>query len=153
MWKSTKFIREFRDVEINPVLDEIIKNLRLEIENNKQLRNNQFSQKIEIGNKVYNIVGEYVKSKQTDKRMEYMATLYFVDETDFLELKENYENSQVCVGITMIDNYEEILQRFSGEEQLQIFSQIEKKIYDWAGEIKGLVVKSERDTFSLDILI
>ena len=31
IWKSTKFISEFRDVEINPILDEVIKNLRLEI--------------------------------------------------------------------------------------------------------------------------
>ena len=47
----------------------------------------------------------------------------------------------------MIDNYEEIIQRTSGEEQVQLFSQIEKKIYDWATEFKGLVVKSQRDTF------
>ena len=27
IWKSTKFVSEFRDVEINPILDEIIKDL------------------------------------------------------------------------------------------------------------------------------
>ena len=147
IWKSTKFISEFRDVEINPILDEVIKNLRLEIENNTKLRNNQFVQQIEIGNKIYKIVGEYVKSKQTEKRKDYMATLYFVDETEFIDLKNDYDNSQICIGITMIDNYEEIIQRTSGEEQVQLFSQIEKKIYDWIGKYKGLVIKSERDTF------
>ena len=147
VWKSTKFISEFRDVEINPILDEVIENLRLEIENNTKLRNNQFIQQIEIGNKIYKIVGEYVKSKQTEKRKDYMATLYFVNETEFINLKSDYDNSQICIGITMIDNYEEIIQRTSGEEQVQLFSQIEKKIYDWIGEYKGLVIKSERDTF------
>ena len=147
IWKSTKFISEFRDVEINLILDEVIKNLRLEIENNTKLRNNQFVQQIEIGNKIYKIVGEYVKSKQTEKRKDYMATLYFVDETEFIDLKNDYDNSQICIGITMIDNYEEIIQRTSGEEQVQLFSQIEKKIYDWIGKYKGLVIKSERDTF------
>ena len=147
VWKSTKFISEFRDVEINPILDEVIENLRLEIENNTKLRNNQFIQQIEIGNKIYKIVGQYVKSKQTEKRKDYMATLYFVNETEFINLKSDYDNSQICIGITMIDNYEEIIQRTSGEEQVQLFSQIEKKIYDWIGEYKGLVIKSERDTF------
>lgn len=147
IWKSTKFVSEFRDVDINPILDEVIKDLKLEIENNTKLRNNQISQEIEIGNKTYKIVGEYVKSKSNDKKKEYMATLYFVDETETINLKEDYENSRLCIGITMIDNYEEIIQRTSGEEQVQLFAQIEKQIYDWAASFKGLVVKSERDTF------
>ena len=147
IWKSTKFVSEFRDIDINPILDDIIKDMKLEIENNTKLRNNQISQTVEIGNKSYKIVGEYVKSKQNERKKEYMATLYFVDETEIVNLKSDYENSQICIGIAMIDNYEEIIQRTSGEEQVQLFSQIEKKIYDWAAEFKGLVVKAERDTF------
>ena len=147
IWKSTKFVSEFRDVEINPILDDIVKNLKLEIENNPKLRNNQISQEIEIGNKTYKVVGEYVKTKSVDKKKEYMATLYFVDETELVDLKSNFEDSQICIGIAMIDNYEEIIQRTSGEQQIQLFSQIEKKIYEWAGEFKGLVIKAERDTF------
>ena len=63
IWKSTKFVSEFRDIDINPILDDVIRDFRLEIENNTKLRNNQISQEIEIGNKTYKIVGEYVKSK------------------------------------------------------------------------------------------
>ena len=147
IWKSTKFVSEFRDVEISPILDGIIKELKLEIENNPKLRNNQILQEVEIGNKDYKIVGEYVKTKSVDKKKEYMATLYFVDETEMINLKNDYDDSQICIGIAMIDNYEEIIQRTSGEEQIQIFAQIEKKIYEWASEFKGLVVKAERDTF------
>lgn len=147
IWKSTKFVSEFRDIDINQILDEIIKEMKLEIENNTKLRNNEISQRIEIGNKTYKIVGEYVKSKQIDRKKEYMATLYFVDETELTDLKIDFNNIQMCVGIAMIDNYEEIIGRTSGEEQVQIFSKIEKKIYDWASEFEGLVIKSERDTF------
>lgn len=147
IWKSTKFVSEFRDVDINPILDEIIKEMKLEIENNTKLRNNQISQSVEIGHKTYKIVGEYVKSKQIDRKKEYMATLYFVDETELTDLKIDFDNTQMCVGIAMIDNYEEIIGRTSGEEQVQIFAKIEKRIYDWASEFKGLVIKSERDTF------
>ena len=52
-----------------------------------------------------------------------------------------------CIGIIMIDNYEEIIQRTTTDEQIQIFSQIEKNIYDWAASFNSLVVKNERDTF------
>ena len=150
IWKSTKFIEEFNNkdsnVDVNVILDDIIKELKLEIQNSES-KDNKISKEIIIDNKSYKILGEYVKSKTTDKKQEYMATLYFVDETDFIKLKTDFENSQNCVGIAMIDNYEEIIQRTSSDEQIQIFSQIEKKIYDWASTFNGLVVKAERDTF------
>ena len=47
----------------------------------------------------------------------------------------------------MIDNYDEILQRISAEEKPQTFATIEKKLYDWAAMSKGLMIKTERDTF------
>jgi len=144
IWKSVKFDEEFNK-KIN--LSDIVKELKLEIEKKKKLKNNQIIKKIEIGNKCYKVVCEYVKSKTVDKKREYILTLYFLDETDIKNLKTDFENSQICVGITMIDNYEEIIQRISAEEQLQIFSKIEEKIYEWASEFKGLVVKEERDTY------
>lgn len=147
IWKSTKFVSEFRDVDINSILNELIKDLKLQIVNNTKLRNKQIIQEVKIGNNSYKVVGEYVKSKSSEKKKEYTATLYFVDETEIVKLKEKYDNSQICVGITMIDNYEDIIQRTSGEQQLKVFSQIEKKIFDWAAEFKGLVIKAERDTF------
>ena len=147
IWKSNKFVREFCDVDIKSILKEIIKEIKLEIENNTKLKNNQIIKKATIGNKSYKILCEYVKSKSSDKKKEYMATLYFIDETEIVNLKSDFNNSQICIGITMIDNYEEIIQRTSGEEQIQIFSKIEKKLYDWANEFEGLVIKAERDMF------
>ena len=173
IWKNKKFSTEFADVrDINFILKEIIKEIRLEIVNGNK-KNNQIKQKVNIENKNYKIVGEYIKSKSSEKgvdkkenvfnkpsisaedamnkmlekKKEYTATLYFIDETEMDSLKEDYEESQICVGITMIDNYEEIIQRTSAEEQIQLFAKIERKLYEWAANIEGLVVKSDRDTF------
>ncbi len=150
IWKSTKFVKEFNnkdiDVNINEILDNIIKEVKLEIQNSNS-KDNKIRKEIIIGNKNYKILGEYVKTKTTDKKQEYMATLYFVDETEFVKIKTDFEDSQNCIGIIMIDNYEEIIQRTTTDEQIQIFSQIEKNIYDWAASFNSLVVKNERDTF------
>ena len=155
IWKSTKFMTEFAEVDnINEILNGIIKDLKSEILSGNK-KNNQVIQKIKIANKNYKILGEYVKSKAndrtaekiSDKKKEYTATLYFIDETEIDNLKNDYDNSQLCVGITMIDNYEEIIQRISSDEQIQVFSQIEKKLYEWTAEFNGLVIKAERDTF------
>ena len=94
-------------------------------------------------------MGEYVKSKQNDKKnqKEYMATLHFIDETEKNDLIKKYNDSNLCACIITIDNYEEIMQRLSNEDKPQIIAKIEKTIFDWAVNYKGLVIKSERETF------
>ena len=106
---------------------------------------------IKIGEKTYKVVGEYVKLKEKEKKKEneYMATLYFIDETENIGLEKKYHDSKLCVGIIMIDNYEEIMQRISDEDKPGLTAQIEKNLYDWVAEFEGLILKSERDTFVL----
>ena len=151
IWKSSKFIKEFANVDINTSLNEIVKELKLEIENsseeNKKELKELIKKQVVIGNKTYNILGEYVKSKDGKKENEYMTTLYFIDETESIELLNKYNDSQICIGVIMIDNYEEIMQRISAEDRPIITATIEKTLYDWASEFKALIVKSERDTF------
>lgn len=142
IWKSNKFVQEFSNVDINNILKDLLKQIKLEIENNEENAEKSIHKEIEIGNKIYEILGKYTKSKE-----EYMCTIYFIDETKSVELEKEYYNSQICVGLIMIDNFEELNQRISDEEKPLLTAQIEKTIYDWATEFEGLVIKSERDTF------
>lgn len=150
IWKSSKFIEEFANVDINNYLNKIVKDIKLEIENsNSKDKKNTINSQVKIGKKEYKILGEYVKSKDNEKKnnKEYMATLHFIDETQKNDLEKKYNDSKMCVGILMIDNYEEIMQRLSSEDKPQVIAKIEKAIYDWAVNFKGLVVKTERETF------
>ncbi len=142
VWKSTKFTTEFANIDIGNILNDLLKQIKLEIENNPENPERSIHKELEIDNKIYEIRGRYTKSKE-----EYMVTLYFLDETKNIELQENYENSQICVGIIMVDNFEEVSQRIDDEEKPILMAQIEKSIYDWAATFEGLVIKSERDTF------
>ena len=142
IWKSTKFTTEFANTDITVALNDLLKEIKLEIENNEENPEKSVHKELEVGNKIYEILGKYTKSKD-----EYMLTLYFLDETKNVELSQKYEGSQICVGVIMIDNFEELSQRVKDEEKPGLLAQIEKTIYDWASTFEGLVVKSERDTF------
>lgn len=76
-----------------------------------------------------------------------MSTIYFLDETNYVDLLQKYNDIQACVGIIVIDNYEELMQRATEEEKLKLTSGIEKKIYAWINKYNGLAIKSERDTY------
>ena len=148
VWKSSKFIKEFANIDIGTQLNSFVKELKLELENsseeNKKELKELIKRQIIIGEKTYNVFGEYVKSKN-DK--EYMATLYFIDDTENVDILKKYNNSRVSIGMVMIDNYEEIMQRVSAEDRPIFIAAIEKTLYEWAAEYNGLLVKSDRDTF------
>ena len=149
IWKSSKFVYEFENIDMDEYLDDLIKELKQDIENKKDDKNKSIQKQIKIGKKTYEILGEYVKSKQNDRRKqtEYMSTLYFIDITDKLKAEQNYIDTQTCIGIIMIDNYDDIVQRISVEESTLILAKLDKTLYEWASETGGVIVKSNRDKF------
>lgn len=72
-----------------------------------------------------------------------MLAIYFIDNTDFLEISKKYEECQTCTGIIMIDSYEELTQNMSQEEKTQVMTEIETKIYDWVAKIDGIALKTD----------
>ena len=148
IWKSSKFIKEFANVDIGNYLNDIIKELKIKLEKPEE-NNTSVSERMKIGEKTYKIIGEYTKIKDREHKntQEYMATIYFLDETDYIELLQKYNNSKVCMGIVVIDNYEELMQRATEEEKLSLTSRIEKSTYNWINKYNGVGIKSERDTY------
>ena len=109
------------------------------------VKNKNINQSIVIGSKTYKLLGEYIELRNKQS----IFTLYFMDNTELIKTEEKYINSQNCIGIIMIDNYEELMQRVENEDRSTFIAQIEKNIYEWATHFEGLVIKSERDTFVL----
>lgn len=144
IWKSSNFNTEFENTEINTYLDEISKELKMSIENGED---KPIDKQIKIGKKTYHIIGEYIKSKSNKEKTEYMMTLYFLDITSNVNLELAYNNSKSCVGILMVDNYEEIIQRVSDEDRPGLTATIEKMMYNWATTTGGIMIKTDRDTF------
>ena len=146
IWRSDKFNKVFANVGINNYIDEITKEIKMDIDSNNVP---SVDKEIDIDDKTYHVIGNYVKIKQKDKKKtsKYMTILYFIDTTDNKELLKKYNESKTCVGHIMIDNYEEIIQRIATEERPQVMAEIEKILYDWATETGGVMIKTDRNTF------
>ena len=76
-----------------------------------------------------------------------MAILYFIDETENIKLQKEYNDSKSCVGIIMIDNYEENMQMLESEEKAQYIAEIDKEIFEWTNETNGILIKADRDRY------
>lgn len=149
IWKSSKFVSEFANVDIKSIIENLAKNIKLDIlqsKLNKNNKNKSIQEAIIVGKKTYKVLGEYVKSKRK-KSNEFMMTLYFLDNTDYLNAFKKLEEEKSCIGIIMLDNYEETIQMLPNEKRSLILAEIEKKIYEWVGKFEGLVIKSDRNTY------
>ena len=149
IWRSSKFNSGFANIDINKYIDDLTIDIKSEIKNRQDTSNKDILRKIEIGNKTYQIKGRYVDTKRKDKKnkKEYMIILYFIDDTENIKLQKEYKDSKSCVGVLVIDNYEETIQQLESEERPQVVAQIDKCIYDWTNLTNGILIKQERDRY------
>lgn len=151
IWKSSKFNSEFMDVDINSYMNDLSIELRSDIESREDKKNRDIVRQITIGNRIYKIIGRYVdfKNKDRDKKgkKEYMIILHFIDDTENVKLQKEYKDSKSCVGIIMVDNYEETIRGLDASEKPIVTAEIDKKMYDWASLTNGVLIKSDRDRY------
>ena len=148
IWKSYKFISTFANVDISNYINDLILDIKEEIEENDG-KNQTILKQMQIGGSTYKIICNLVSLKPGDRRHEKgnIIILYFIDESENVKLQKEYNDSKSCVGIIMIDNYEETMQRLESEEKPQIIAEIDKCIYEWINETNGILIKSDRDKY------
>ena len=151
IWRSSKFISEFEEFDINQYINNLIEDIKSDIEETEKddSKEKQIAKHITIQDKHYEVLGKFVHSKTYDKKHDdkYMMMLYFIDETEMITLKEEYKDSKSCVTIMMIDNYEETMQQLESEEKQQVIAEIDKCIYEWTDQTNGVLIKSDRDKY------
>ena len=152
IWRSSKFISEFANVDINTYVNDLVIDIKDEIKKKKDVKekdNKDISRTIVIDNKVYKVKGRYVNVKNRDKKnkKEYMIILYFIDDTENIKLQKEYKDSKSCVSIIIVDNYDETMQRLDSEEKPQVIAEIDKAIFQWADLTNGVLIKSDRDRY------
>lgn len=149
VWKSSKFATEFQHVDKKAFINDLVYELQDELKNKKEKNDKSIIRTINVNNNTYKVVGKFVDSKKYGKgsKKDYMAVLYFIDETENIKLQKEYNDSKSCVGIIMIDNYEENMQMLETEEKTQYIADIDKIIYEWTNETNGILIKSDRDKY------
>ena len=127
IWKSSKFVSEFANTDINNITRNLAKEIKLDILENTLNKNSVKNQSIEkeltIGKKTYKVLGEYLKSKKK-RQNEYMMTLYFLDNTERLVLEKELEEQKNCIGIITIDNYDEMVKMLTYDRKYMILAEI-----------------------------
>ncbi len=75
--------------------------------------------------------------------------LYFRDQTELLQVRDEYIRSRPMVAIVLVDNYDELADSLSDAELAGLNAQINSHINEWTESNNGLLRKMERNRFFL----
>lgn len=131
------------------LLDENIKDVVGEIDLTKVLNDeNEMYSEIEYKDKRYSIVYRVIKNR-TNSDVDYMMVLYWLDKTDYLNLKEKYINEKTVIGIIEVDGYEEVIKSADEENRPLITADIERVLSTFETESKAAMKRVSKDKFFL----
>ena len=101
---------------------------------------------VEMGGRKYQVYGNMVRSGRGHASA-LLATLFWVDVTDYTQLRDYVERTRPVVGIIVIDSYEELMKGASEAEKSILTADIDRHINAWAKPAQGIVRRLERDRY------
>ena len=148
-WKSVSYMSEFGNTDANTMISEIVKELKIDTDENENKKEMPIYKQISLGKKDYKLIIETIKTRAKNRRKKYdnMFVVYIIDNTEVLKALKKFEEVKTCVGIIMIDSYDELIQSMTQEQRTQVTTEIETKIYEWVAKFDGIALKTERDRF------
>lgn len=104
-----------------------------------------YPSEVKVGDKYYTIIGSLVRT--SDGTASVLTTLYWIDSTELVELRQEHEESRPVVSIISIDNYEELVKNVSDSEKATLLAAVDNRIGEWAKDICGVLRKFDRDRY------
>ena len=126
-------------------IETLVKNidLRKVLNENKELYTD-----INYKDRNYTIVYNVVKSDQENKT-KYLMMLYWIDKTEYLNLKTKYNEEQNVVATIQVDGYEEVLQSAPEERRPLMNVEIDKILASLEVSCNGALEKTAKDKYFL----
>ncbi|MEG2571333.1 MAG: DHH family phosphoesterase, partial [Clostridia bacterium] len=100
-----------------------------------------------FGGKNYRILGNIVRPSDDGSKAGLLATLYWIDNTELVDMRHTFAKTRQIAAILMIDNFEEIMNGVADSGRNAILAAIDEKIAKWTEDVGGILLKSERDRY------
>lgn len=111
---------------------------------NVSLKGDNPSTFMEIGPKKYKIVYYVVPNSKKDNGM---IMLYFIDETRYENLMEEYKNTRTGIILIQVDSFDEVLDTVKDTDKPLMEAEVERKLKVWAENYDAAIRKVSKDRY------
>ncbi len=113
---------------------------------------NQYPGLLELGGRKYQIHGNIVRASDGDSDTEenthnFMGITYWVDVTEYDDIKIEFENSRPVIAIVLLDNYDELIKNVPDRMKSDLRGMVEDKIGQWMEGKDALMRRFDRDRY------
>ena len=110
----------------------------------------QYPGLVQVGDRKYQLHGNIIRAKNeevSEKARDFMGITYWVDVTEFDNIKLQYENSRPVTMLLVIDNYDELMKNVSDRGKVELRGAVDDLINAWCEGKRGLVRRYDRDRY------
>ena len=102
---------------------------------------------IELGGRKYQLHGNIIRSANDEADAAFMGITYWVDVTEYDDMRILYEETRPVVGIIIVDNLDELIRNYPDRTKNDIRDAIEDKLNQWAEDNRAILRRYERDRY------
>lgn len=108
---------------------------------------NQSPNLFDIKGRKYQICGNIVRSGKTDNDQHFMAIAYWIDVTDYENVRNEFEMSRPVVAILTIDNFDELVKNQPERVRNDLRDAVGDKLDQWGEDKEGIILRFDRDRY------
>lgn len=145
IWYNTIFSNIFEDMDIMELkISEILPEIDID-----EIISSDFNEKVSanLGAKSYRVYTNVVDVKKTGSDREKLLLLYFIDRTNYEDLKQKYIEEYPIVAKIEVDNYDEAMDSAPVANRPQLIAEIDSLIRDYFQSYDALVRKYDDDMY------
>ncbi len=110
----------------------------------------QYPGLVQVGERKYQLHGNIIRSKNEDvqeRAKDFMGITYWVDVTDFDNIKMEFESSRPVTMLLVIDNYDELMKNVPDRNKVELRGAVDDLLNQWAEGKNGLMRRYDRDRY------
>ena len=102
---------------------------------------------IEVNGRKYQLHGTLIRSEQETENSVFMGITYWVDVTDYDDIRIEYENTRPVAGIIIIDNLDELMKNQPDRVKNDLRDAAEDMLGKWCAGFHGILRRYDRDRY------
>ena len=100
---------------------------------------------VSYGNRRFLVFGHLVRTG--GRTGGFLATTYWVDVTEFCQVRDRFLASRPVAAVLLIDNYEDLMKNLTENERSNIMLEIDNRLDAWVAQSGGLLRRYQRERY------
>ncbi len=108
---------------------------------------NRMADLLEVAGRKYQVNGNMVRSGTTEETYEFMGITYWVDVTEYDQVRQEYLDSRPIVMIILVDNYDEMMKPINDRQRTELRGALDLAMEKWCDGRGGILRRIDRDRY------